>query len=271
MDPVPSWTTLRPLGSTLPPSTFQNTALARLVGHFQWAWVGMVVSDDEMGLQGGQAIRRGIEDSGSCVAFMEQVNLRYSKEKVHRIAEIIRGHSSNVIIFHSPEVHLKMLLQTLYTLKVTGKVWVFTAAVTITPGLLDNQAWRILNGSLGIAPYTDHMIGFEEFLHSLEPMRYPDDIFIQILWKKAFYCDFKEANRTRDVVVPRQEGEQTLCSGKEALAEKVMTLFEMNDLSYTYQSYTAVYAFAHALNILINCTSGRRLVTKVACADINNY
>ncbi|XP_078515236.1 extracellular calcium-sensing receptor-like [Lissotriton helveticus] len=254
---------------TVPPSTFQNIALARLVGHFQWEWVGMVVSDEDVGLQGGQAIRRGIEESGSCVAFMEQLNLRYSKEKVLRIAEMIQGHAAKVIIFHGQEVHLKMLLQTLYTLKVTGKVWIFTAAFTITPGLLDNQAWRILNGSLGIAPYTNHMLGFEEFLHSLEPMRYPDDIFIKIFYKKSFHCNFPEANGTRDMVIHGQESEQTLCSGKETLDDQVMNLFEMKDLSYTYQAYTAIYAFAHALNTLINCTSGQGSSTNGACADIS--
>ncbi|XP_069495658.1 extracellular calcium-sensing receptor-like [Ambystoma mexicanum] len=255
---------------TVPSSSFQNMAMARLVGHFHWTWVGMIVSNDELGLQGGQGIRKSIEGNGGCVAFVEQINLRYSEWEVLRLAEMIKGHSVKVIIVHSPEVHMKVLLQTLYAQHVMSKVWVFTAAFTITPGLLANNAWKILNGSLGIAPYTDHMIAFEDFLHNLQPRRYSDDIFVRLFWEKAFHCIFHKTSGTANVSTGESETRVLLCSGEEVLNNQLMSLFEMNDLSYTYQSYTAVYAFAHGLSSLMTCKPGHGPFTNGSCADIND-
>ncbi|XP_069059356.1 extracellular calcium-sensing receptor-like [Pleurodeles waltl] len=246
---------------------FQNKALAGLIGHFQWTWVGMIVSDDELGLQGGQDIKKHIEENGGCVAFMEQIHLRFSKEKILQLAEMIQEHSVKVIIVHSPEVHVKALLQTLYEQNVNSKVWIFTVAFIITRGLLPNHAWKIFNGSLGIAPYTQLMLDFERFLYDLHPSRYPDDIFIKQFWEEAFQCKFPKVNGTER---EEQEGPQIPlkpCSREETLGKLASRVFELNDLSYTYQSYTAVYALAHALHNLMFCTPGEGPFTRDSCAD----
>ncbi|XP_069495775.1 extracellular calcium-sensing receptor-like [Ambystoma mexicanum] len=255
---------------TVPGYTFQNIALPRLMRHFHWTWVGMIVSKDEVGLQGGQGIRKGIEDSGGCVAFMEQVNLRYSKEKILQLAEMIGKHSVKVIIVHCPEVHMKLLLQILHEHGVTSKVWIFTASFTITPGILDNDAWKIFNGSLGLVPFTDHMQDFEKFLYSLHPSKYPSDIFVRLFWEKAFKCIFSEMNRTDIASSNQLDLRAEFCLGNETLGKESRALFELDDLSYTYHSYTAVYAFAHALNTLITCQPRQGPFSNGSCADVNN-
>ncbi|XP_069495774.1 extracellular calcium-sensing receptor-like [Ambystoma mexicanum] len=256
---------------TVPSYTFQNTALARLIVHFQWTWVGMVVSTDEVGLQGGQGIRKGIEDHGGCVAYVAHVNLLYPKEKVLQVADMIREHAVKVIIVHSNEVHVKVLLQTLYAQNITSKVLIFTASFTITPGLLSNRAWNIFQGSLGLVPHTDSMLDFEAFLYHLHPSRYPNDVFIKLFWEQAFHCTFQEANWTG---ISAKEGlgrkRPEHCSGEETMETVVETLFELNDLSYTYHSYIATYAFAHALHTLISCKPGQGPFSKRLCADVKD-
>ncbi|XP_078515260.1 vomeronasal type-2 receptor 26-like [Lissotriton helveticus] len=253
---------------TVPNYSFQNIAIARLIGHFQWTWVGMIVSTDEVGLQGGQGIRKAIEDKGGCVAFVEQINLRFSKEKILQLVEMIKGHSVKVIIVHSPDVHVKEFLQILYEQNITSKVWVFTAAFTLGPGLLlENQAWKILNGSLGLAPYTERMQDFEEFLSHLHHSRYPNDIFMKHFWEKAFHCTFQENNWTDTDASEEIKGRPGACSGVETLKQVTHFLFELNDLSYSYHSYVAAYAFAHALDELISCRPSRGPFIRVSCAD----
>ncbi|XP_069059350.1 extracellular calcium-sensing receptor-like [Pleurodeles waltl] len=231
----------------------------------------MIVSNDEVGLQGGQGIRNGIEDNGGCVAFMEQINLRFTKEKILQLVKLIRGHSAKVIIVHSLDVHVKVLLQMLHEQNVTDKVWIFTAAFTLGPGLLlENQAWKILKGSLGVAPYTERMLEFEEFLSHLHPLRYPKDIFIKRFWERAFYCTFEEENGTTSLSTKEANRGLVPCSGKETLEKVTRFLFELNDLSYSYHSYLAVYAFAHAIDSLIACKNGQGPFINGTCADINN-
>ncbi|XP_069495788.1 extracellular calcium-sensing receptor-like [Ambystoma mexicanum] len=238
---------------TVPGNTFQNMALAQLIGHFGWTWVGMIISDDEVGLQGGQYVKKLIEDNGGCVAFLERIHLRYSKEKVLRVFDLIQGHSVQVVIIHSAEAHVKMLLETLYTQNVTGKNWVFSAYFGISPGFFEHQAWKIMNGTLGLKPYTDTISGFEEFLYNLHPKTFPEDIFLKRFWGKAFQCQWLDGNKATNL------GAEELkpCSGNETLEKKAISLFELDDLSYTYHCYLAVHAFAHALKSLISCTAGQ--------------
>ncbi|XP_078515262.1 extracellular calcium-sensing receptor-like [Lissotriton helveticus] len=256
---------------TVPNYSFQNIAIARLIGHFQWTWVGMIVSTDEVGLQGGLSIKKFIEDNGGCVAFMEQVNLRFSKERILHVVHLLRGHSVKVIIVHSPDVHVKLLLEMLYEKKVIDKVWIFTAAFTLGPGLLlDNQAWTILNGSLGLAPYTERMPDFEEFLSHLHPSKHTDDIFMKHFWENAFHCKFDEGNETGSPAPKDTAKGLKTCSGEETLEKVVRFLFELNDLSYSYHSYLAVYVFAYAMDTLISCEAGRGPFINGSCADIND-
>ncbi|KAJ1121159.1 hypothetical protein NDU88_009286 [Pleurodeles waltl] len=254
---------------TVPGSTIQNIALAQLMGHFGWTWVGMIVSDDELGLQGGQHVKKVIEENGGCVAFMEKIHLRYSKEKVLQVVDVIQTHSVKVIIVQSAEAYVKVLLETLYAYNVTGKIWVFSAYFVISPGIFADQAWKILNGSLGLTLYTDNMPGLEDFLYALQPSVNSDDIFTKLLWEQIFKCQWPHTNGS-DTTPTVGKGEQlAYCSGIESLDKKTLSVFELSDLSYTYQSYLAVYAFAHALNSLMSCTPGQGPFNNGFCVDIS--
>ncbi|XP_069495769.1 extracellular calcium-sensing receptor-like [Ambystoma mexicanum] len=255
---------------TVPGNTFQNLALARLIGHFGWTWVGMIISDDEVGLQGGQDLRRGIEENGGCVAFMERIHLRYPKEKILQIVKMIQGNSVQVIIVHSPEVHGKVLLEALFSQNVMGKVLVFSAAFAITPGLFTNDAWKILNGTLGLVPSSGSMVRFEAFLSELHPSRAAGDNFIKHFWEQIFVCRWPETNGTEPAAILEQSQTMKSCSGDETLDRRALSSFELRDLSYTYHSYLAVYAFAHALDSLISCQTGRGPFIHGACADVTD-
>ncbi|XP_078515247.1 extracellular calcium-sensing receptor-like [Lissotriton helveticus] len=253
---------------TVPGNSFQNIALAQLVGHFGWTWVGMIISDDEVGIQGGQQVKMLIEENGGCVAFMEKIHLRYPKEKVWRVFEVIRRHSVKAVIVHSAEAQVKLLLETIYDQNVTGKTWIFSAYFGISPGFFAGEAWRILNGTLGLKPYTNTMAGFKDFLLQLHPNKFPDDIFIKDFFGKAFHCQWPEENK--DKTVGRIGTQLEYCSGNETMNEAAISLFELNDLSYTYHSYLAVHAFAHALNVLVSCKPGEGPFTNGTCATISD-
>ncbi|XP_078515246.1 extracellular calcium-sensing receptor-like [Lissotriton helveticus] len=253
---------------TVPGNSFQNIALAQLVGHFGWTWVGMIISDDDVGIQGGQQVKMLIEENGGCVAFMEKIHLRYSMEKVWRVFEVIRRHSVKVVIVHSAEAQVKLLLETIYDQNVTGKTWIFSAYFDISPGFFAGEAWRILNGTLGLKPYTNTMSGFTKFLLQLHPGNFPDDIFLKPFFGKAFHCQWPEENKEKTVGTMGPQLEY--CSGNETMNEAAISLFELNDLSYTYQSYLAVHAFAHALNALVSCKPGEGPFTNGACANISD-
>ncbi|XP_069059370.1 vomeronasal type-2 receptor 26-like [Pleurodeles waltl] len=258
---------------TISGSALTNIALARLMGHFGWTWVGLIISDDEIGLQGGQAIRMGIEADGGCVAFVERIHLRYSKERVLQVAEIIQRHSVKTIIVHSAELHVKVLLEILYEHNLSRKIWVFSTSFGMSPGFFAGKAWKILNGALVLKPYTGSMPGFQGFLHHLNPSMTPGDIFIRLFWEKAFTCTWledKENSTNLMESVGKPGMESVPCSPDSLMDEMAISLFELNDLSYTYHSYIAVFAIAHSLNFFLSCTIEQGPFNKEVCADIND-
>ncbi|XP_078515248.1 extracellular calcium-sensing receptor-like [Lissotriton helveticus] len=255
---------------TLPGNTVQNIALAQLMGHFGWTWVGMVISDDDVGLQGGQQVKMLIEENGGCVAFMEKIHLRYPKEKVWRVFDVIRRHSVKVVIIHSAAPQVKLLLELLYDRNVTGKTWIFSAYFGISPGFLSHQTWRILNGTLGLKPYTNPISGFKDFLLQLHPGRFPGDIFLRHFWENTFSCRWLENKEVQAVEKEELVTQVVSCSGNETMDERHISLFELNDLSFTYHIYLAVHAFAYAVNTLINCIPGQGPFTNGTCSDNNN-
>ncbi|XP_068135028.1 extracellular calcium-sensing receptor-like [Hyperolius riggenbachi] len=243
---------------TVPSNMFQNVALTHLIGQFGWTWVGMLVVDNDVGEQGGQVIRHGIERNGGCIAFLEKIHLSYSAHQVQRVADVINSSSVLIIIVHSPEVHMKALLDVLFDDGMTGKNFISSASFGITPGLFSEKAWRVLNGTIGLIPKTGVMPGFESFLQGLHPAKNTTYPFIRLFWERAFSCRWPDCERS-DMSL-----EDVACTGDEDFTSKVTQLFETNDLSYTYHAYLAVYAYAHALNSLLGCPP----FTRGKCANV---
>ncbi|XP_029442842.1 extracellular calcium-sensing receptor-like [Rhinatrema bivittatum] len=252
---------------TVPGNKFQNVALPRLIAHFGWTWIGMIISDDDVGEQGRQDLKDGIEKNGGCVVFIEKIHLRYAKKKIFHVVEVIRASSVSVVLIQSPEVHVKILLEALDEQNVTEKVFLFSVSFLITPGLFTKQTWKLLNGTIGIAPSTGIMPGFTEFLYNLDPSDYLKDIFIRLFWEKAFSCRWQNSNGTSG---KHQEAAVQFCSGHELKDTLDLSLFELYDLISTYHTYLAVHAFAHTLNELVFCRPGHGPFSNGTCASTDD-
>ncbi|XP_069059175.1 extracellular calcium-sensing receptor-like [Pleurodeles waltl] len=255
---------------TVPSSSFQNVALARIIGHFGWTWTGMIISDDDVGLQGGLDTKWIIEANGGCVAFMEKVHISYTREKLLHVVRVAQLHGVKVIIVHSPDVHVKGIIETFAAQNVTDKVFVFSATFKLTLGLFNEDSWKIFNGSLGLAPHNTEMENFEAFLTHRHPLRDSNDIFIKQFWEKVFSCKWPGFEETNVMTTMENGSRSIFCSVNQTLEKKDSRFFELYDLSYTYHSYLAVYALAHSLNALMTCKNGQGPFIKGACADINN-
>ncbi|XP_043911522.1 extracellular calcium-sensing receptor-like [Protopterus annectens] len=253
---------------TLTVNKFQNTALASLVELFNWTWVGLLTEDSDSGDVSSQEILSEIENTGGCIAFEQKISVLYSEEKFIEIIDVIQSSSVNVIIINSDEVHTKVLLDYLYMQNATGKVLVLSALCIITPGLFTKETWRLLNGAIGIIPYSTKPPGFDEFLSHLKPLTSPENIFLKAFWEKAFNCKWS-VNGDPDIH-PTVNVKEELCTGEELIEDHITALFELNDLSYTYHTFIAVYALAHALDNLASCTPGKGPFANQSCATVHD-
>ncbi|XP_043911510.1 vomeronasal type-2 receptor 26-like [Protopterus annectens] len=255
---------------TIPGIRFQDYALAQLAYYFRWTWIGILTSDNDIGETSTQNLKNEIQKNGACVAFIEIMHVLYSKQRVHKIVELVIKSSANIVIINSDEVHAKATLDALYAINVTGKTFILSGLCTMTPGYFTKETWTLLNGTLGLAPSTTDMPGFRHFLYNLKPSSSPKDIFIRTFWKVYFGCDWAIGNISQTAVSETVSDERTYCTGAESINNLSSDLFELNDLSYTFHAYLAVYAFAHAFSDIIDCKPGYGPFLNGSCSSIQD-
>ncbi|XP_029441448.1 vomeronasal type-2 receptor 26-like [Rhinatrema bivittatum] len=232
---------------TLPADTLQPRAIAQLLLHFNWTWVGILSSNSDSRSLSSQKIRQEMVQNGGCVAFLEKIDDRYPSKRLARVAEIICQSSVRVIVCNCYEMHLKPILELLYLHKIINMIWVFSSGLTVNPHLFTKESWRLLNGSIVFIGSTSNIANFTNFLYHIGPSAYPWDIFTKLFWEKVFACQWVGENITHKLA----KADDIRCSGKEDLKTLDPELFQLNDLSLSYHAYLAIYAYAHALHNMI--------------------
>nr|XP_014350166.1 PREDICTED: vomeronasal type-2 receptor 26-like isoform X2 [Latimeria chalumnae] len=129
---------------------------------------------------------------------------------------------------------------------------------------------EILSGTIGIMNRKGVIPGFQEYLYSVYPSKFPTDIFIKEFWEKAFDCKWLEGNS--DLTASNDTTTKSkLCTGEEKLNELNNAFFDGSNLQYTYNVYTAVYTVAHALHDMYTCNPGWGPFVNRTCADILDF
>ncbi|KAM4722812.1 extracellular calcium-sensing receptor-like [Rhinophrynus dorsalis] len=238
---------------TVPNDKAQGKAIAQLLKHLGWTWVGILTRDDDLGELAGHNLKESIIKNQGCVAFLEKIHFRYTLSRVRKILEVILNSTAIAVVVYCEEMHIIPLLELMSTEGKHGKVWIYSLSFTFIPGMIPENSYKLLNGSIGLVLHSESMPGFNKYLQALDPSKDPNDIYIKEFWEIAFDCQWF----TNNSVLPTQDEEtrkKVLCTGGEKLADVVTSVFELEDLSYTFQAYLAVYAFAFALHELFNCS-----------------
>ncbi|XP_030062258.1 extracellular calcium-sensing receptor-like [Microcaecilia unicolor] len=239
---------------TVPNERIQDMALSHLLNHLKWTWVGILTRDDDSGELAGQYLKKQIAQNDGCVAFLEKIHFHYSQAKIAQIVDVVTKSTVTVIVVYCEEMHLKPLLEALSAQKVTDKVWICTLSFIFTPGIFSEDAWRLFNGSIGLVLHSGNMPGFTRFLSRIHPFTNQRDIFMKIFWEKVFACKWAENGSLERTRAEDMKSGRLFCTGAEELEPLITSLFELGDMSYTFQAYSAVYAFAFALQDLFTCT-----------------
>ncbi|CDQ97130.1 unnamed protein product [Oncorhynchus mykiss] len=75
---------------TIPSDQFQAAALAHLIRHFGWTWIGAVRSDSDYGNNGMAAFLQAAQEEGICVEYSEAFYRTNPLSRVQRVADVIR-------------------------------------------------------------------------------------------------------------------------------------------------------------------------------------
>ncbi|XP_032446487.1 extracellular calcium-sensing receptor-like [Xiphophorus hellerii] len=231
---------------TIPSDYFQAKALAALVKHFGWEWIGAIQSDNDYGRNGVLAFKEEVKKFGICIAFVGTVLRTYPQEKILKVVEMVKQSTVKVILAFTPEGDFSPLMREIVKHNITGIQWLASEAWITAPQPSTPEMYRAFGGALGFVVQKMSIPNLYPFLMNINPYRDPSEPFVKEFWETMVGC--KPSLNVSDT------GAAKICTGNETLMDHTQDMFfNVSQLRVTYNVYKAVYAIAHALHQLVFC------------------
>uniref|UniRef100_A0A668VLV1 G-protein coupled receptors family 3 profile domain-containing protein n=1 Tax=Oreochromis aureus TaxID=47969 RepID=A0A668VLV1_OREAU len=233
---------------TIPSDYFQAKALAALVKHFGWQWIGAMQSDNDYGRNGILAFKEEVEKFGICIAFVGTILRTYTKDRFLKVMEIIKQSTVKVILAFVPEGDFYPLMKEIVNQNITGIQWIASEAWITASRPSTPEIYTGFGGALGFVVQKMAIPNFKHFLTSISPYTDPHVPFVRDFWQIMVGCMpvLTGARTSTDDTTKR-------CTGNETLMNSDDVFFNVTELRVTYNVYKAVYAIAHALHQLVFC------------------
>ncbi|XP_039454169.1 extracellular calcium-sensing receptor-like [Oreochromis aureus] len=235
---------------TIPSDYFQAKALAALVKHFGWQWIGAIQSDNDYGRNAILAFKQEVEKFGVCIAFVGSVLRTYTRDKILEAVEMIKQSTVKVILAFAPEGDFSPLMKEVVKQNITGIQWLGSEAWITAPQPSTPEIYTAFGGALGFVMQKMAIPKLKHFLTSISPHTDPHAPFVKEFWQIMVGCTPVLPGVHADT-----EDTTKRCTGNETLMNSEHVFFNVTELRVTYNVYKAVYAIAHALHQLVFCQS----------------
>ncbi|XP_067101732.1 extracellular calcium-sensing receptor [Osmerus mordax] len=231
---------------TIPSDLYQSRALAQLVKHFGWTWVGAIRTDDDYGNNGMAAFREQAEQLGICLEYSVSFFRNDPREKLQRVVNSIQASSSRVIVSFMSYMDLEVLVRELDRHNLTGYQWVGTEGWITDSYTATMEGHHVLDGAIGLAIPKAEVTGMREFILDVKPLNTSGNLLFTEFWEALFDCRFQRA-------ASGAEGRWRECTGQEDLTGMQNTFTDMSLMAIFNNIYKGVHAVAHALHRLLHC------------------
>ncbi|XP_051778501.1 extracellular calcium-sensing receptor-like [Erpetoichthys calabaricus] len=229
---------------TIPSDFYQSRALAQLVKHFGWTWIGTVRSDNNYGQVGMATFIEAVQQEGVCVEYSEAIFRNNPKENFIKTANIIKKSSAKVIVSFSSFKDMELLIKELIDQNVTGLQWLGSEGWISSDYLATKESYQVLGGAIGVAITNANITGLLEYLQSVKPSDIPGNSGLTELWESTFNCTLTDHKLT---------GKMSSCTGNENFSQVSSQYNDVTELRITNNAYKAVYAIAYSLHNLYKC------------------
>ncbi|XP_060733739.1 extracellular calcium-sensing receptor-like [Tachysurus vachellii] len=215
---------------TIASDYYQSRALAYLVKHFGWSWVGAVNSDNDYGNSGMAIFLNAAKEEGVCVEYSEKFD-RSDPGKLMKVVEIIKKGTAKVIIVFLGHVEMNVLVEELILKNVTGYQMIGVEAWITAVNLVTPTSYNVLIGSIGFDVGKLSIAGFADYV-------------IKEFWQTDIPCLNTDGNISQS---------ENNCSRYEEIIPFKNYNEDIPELRYANNIYSAIYAVAHSLHGLLRC------------------
>ncbi|KAF5892192.1 extracellular calcium-sensing receptor-like, partial [Clarias magur] len=215
---------------TIASDYYQSRALAYLVKHFGWSWVGAVYSDNDYGINGMAIFLNAAKEEGICVEYSEKFD-RSDSDKILKVTDIIKKGTAKVIILFISDFDMSILIDHLILNNVTGYQMIGVEAWISAVDIVRRGSYNILAGAIGLDVGKLNIDSFADYA-------------VNGFWQTALPCLSTEGDISQT---------QNNCGKYEDIIEYKNYSKDITELRYANNVYNAVYAVAHSLHSLLRC------------------
>ncbi|XP_043120076.1 extracellular calcium-sensing receptor-like [Puntigrus tetrazona] len=208
----------------------QSRALAYIVKHLGWSWVGAVNSDNDYGNYGMAIFLNTAQKEGICVEYSEKF-YRTETEKLKKVVDTIKKSTAKVVVAFVSFIEMGLLIDQLSIQNITGLQIVGVEGWITSKSLITPKSFQVMGGSLGFALRKIDLEGFSNYV-------------VKAFWDTAFPCSLIHRNYSQYAVN---------CSRYQDLLELKNYNEDVPEQRYSSHVYKAVYAVAHSLHNLLKC------------------
>ncbi|XP_030256005.1 extracellular calcium-sensing receptor-like isoform X2 [Sparus aurata] len=220
---------------TIPSDQFQADALAKLVKHLGWTWIGAVRSDSDYGNNGMASFLQAAQKEGICVEYSESFYRTHPRSRIQRVAEVIRRSTAVVVVAFVASGDMRILLQELSHKPPPPRQWIGSESWVTDPDML---RFNFCAGAIGFGIEQSVIPGLREFLLDLSPTEVAASPLLTEFWEDAFKCRLGESAAI----------DERVCDGSEDIQMLQRPYTDTSQLRVTNMAYKAVYAIAHAIH-----------------------
>ncbi|XP_060928497.1 extracellular calcium-sensing receptor-like [Limanda limanda] len=236
---------------TIPSDKYQADALAKLVKHFGWTWIGAVRSDSDYGNNGMASFLDAAHREGICVEYSESFYRNNPRSKIQRVAEVIRRSTATVIVAFVASGDMRILLEELSREPSPPRQWLGSEGWVTDSQLL---RFSLCAGAIGIGIQQAVIPGLRDFLLDLPPTKVSASPVLTEFWESEFDCRLDQSAATGE----------SLCDGTEDIQTLQSPYTDTSQLRITNMVYKAVYAIALAIhNAVCQKTNSKRACDKL--------
>ncbi|XP_065134759.2 extracellular calcium-sensing receptor-like [Paramisgurnus dabryanus] len=214
----------------------QGRALALLVKHVGWTWVGAVNSDNDYGNYGMAIFLNSAKKDGICVEYSVKF-YRTESEKLQKVINTIKQGTAKVIVAFVSFIEMGLLIEQLSIHNITGLQIIGVEGWVASKNYITLNSFHVMKGSLGFALRKIYIEGFSDYV-------------IKSFWDTAFPCsqqhEFLNMNMNSYQV-------ELNCSRYQDLLVLRNYNEDVPEHRYSSHVYKAVYAVAYALHSIIKC------------------
>uniref|UniRef100_A0A3P9AB33 G-protein coupled receptors family 3 profile domain-containing protein n=1 Tax=Esox lucius TaxID=8010 RepID=A0A3P9AB33_ESOLU len=166
---------------TIPSDLYQSQALAKLVKHFGWTWVGVVNSNSDYGNNGMATFIEAAHQEGVCVEYQEAIFRTDSREKLLKTVRVMRRATARVVVLFVGLGDLIPLLNVLAHEGDPGLQWVGSESWITARMLAEKQSYSFLRGAVGtLCTGAESLAGLKNQYNDVSDLRISSKVYTAV-------------------------------------------------------------------------------------------